>query len=539
MDKRDDSVYCFGNCKRRRVDVDSDEERIAEKQKIDISELLKDPVVKSLGLTLTITTSFIDAIEKTLSSEDSEAKKEDSMNSDTRRNSDIRRDAAASVEANVDVRVEADDRRASSFWITSLTIGSWQSIAKNNGDLVGKIYFRQKKLVWEILDQISRLKKRILMDLSNIVALRADFSQELTSTLEIMLSRAPQFYEERTPIPGKHTSWQDITDFTDGQASNDWRHFVKLPSEFQKHYMRLLHYDERLRNLSTKPFPSWPSIIAPTWPGGFRGPLTSNIRTFEAQSRAGGHLTTYPSGEAQATYGRSRAHIQTSRLPTTYPVGEAHAARGGSEGHIETSGLPKTSVIGERHAACCGNSGHSIDTYYAQGGSGGRGVYIRTSRPPMTSLAGEAYVAFGRNMAHSSHVYHADAAYGGREAYNRTSEPLTTSLPGEDDATCGGSSYFPGGGNTSYDNTAHTSHARATHQANDGEVSTKNENNFMPNHHGIEEGNMQDLDDQNPLITNAEVCFDRSLVTTSSQDDDFASFLNLLDIFDLNCLWSP
>ncbi|KAL4202454.1 hypothetical protein AMTRI_Chr02g221180 [Amborella trichopoda] len=491
MDKRDDSVYCFGNCKRRRVDVDSDEERIAEKQKIDISELLKDPIVKSLGLTLTITTSFIDAIEKTLSSEDSEAKKEDSMNSDTRRNSDIRRDAAASVEANVDVRVEADDRRASSFWISSLTIGSWQSIAKNNGDLVGKIYFRQKKLVWEILDQISRLKKRILMDLSNIVALSADFSQELTSTLEIMLSRAPQFYEERTPIPGKHTSWQDITDFTDGQASND----------------------------------CWPSIIAPTWPGGFRGPLTSNIRTFEAQSRAGGPLTTYPRGEAQATYGRSRAHIQTSSLPTTYPVGEAHAARGGSEGHIETSGLPTTSLIGERHAACCGNSGHSIDTYYAHGGRGGRGVYIRTSRPPMTSLAGEAYVAFGRNMAHSSHVYHADAAYGGREAYNQTSEPLTTSLPGEDDATCGGSSYFPGGGNTSYDNTAHTSHARATHQANAGEV--------------IGEGNMQDLYDQNPLITNAEVCFDRSLVTTSSQDDDFASFLNLSDISDLNCLWSP
>ncbi|ERN03079.1 hypothetical protein AMTR_s00003p00001730 [Amborella trichopoda] len=157
----------------------------------------------------------------------------------------------------------------------------------------------------------------------------------------------------------------------------------------------------------------------------------------------------------------------------------------------------------------------------------------------MTSLAGEAYVAFGRNMAHSSHVYHADAAYGGREAYNRTSEPLTTSLPGEDDATCGGSSYFPGGGNTSYDNTAHTSPARATHQANAGEVSTKNENNFMPNHHSIEEGNMQDLYDQNPLITNAEVCFDRSFVTTSSQDDDFASFLNLLDISDLYCRWSP
>ncbi|ERN03080.1 hypothetical protein AMTR_s00003p00011730 [Amborella trichopoda] len=68
------------------------------------------------------------------------------------------------------------------------------------------------------------------------------------------------------------------------------RHFVKLPSKFQKYYVKLLHYDERLRNLSTKPFPSWPSIITPTWLGGFRGPPTSNIRTFEAQGRAGGPL---------------------------------------------------------------------------------------------------------------------------------------------------------------------------------------------------------------------------------------------------------
>ncbi|KAL4201986.1 hypothetical protein AMTRI_Chr02g218690 [Amborella trichopoda] len=162
------------------------------------------------------------------------------------------------------------------------------------------------------------------------------------------------------------------------------------------------------------------------------------------------------------TFGGSRAHIQTSRRPTTYRDGEAQAPCGGSEAHIGTSGLPTTSVIGEAHAACCGNSGHSIHTYYAGGGSGGRGAYIRTSGPPTTSPAGEAYVAFGRNMAHSSHVYHADAAYGGRGAYNQTSEPPRTSLAGEDDATCDGSSYFPSGGHTSYDNTAHTSDASAT-----------------------------------------------------------------------------
>ncbi|KAL4201966.1 hypothetical protein AMTRI_Chr02g218570 [Amborella trichopoda] len=145
------------------------------------------------------------------------------------------------------------------------------------------------------------------------------------------------------------------------------------------------------------------------------------------------------------TFGGSRAHIQTSRLPTTYPVGEAHAACGGSEAHIETNGLPTTSVIGEAHAACCGNSGHSIHTYYAGGGTG-------LPRP----------LSFCRNMAYSIHLSHDDSSFGGRGAYNQTSEPPRTSLAGEDDATCDGSSFFPSGGHTSYDNTAHTSHASAT-----------------------------------------------------------------------------
>lgn len=117
-----------------------------------------------------------------------------------------------------------------------------QRVSKNEGDLVAKVYYAKKKLVWEFLD--GPLKNKIEIQWSEISAIRA-FTYEgehgqleievlflsikcfhpfceyfvLDISIFIQLNQQPQFGRETNPQPRKHTQWKQTSDFTGGQAS--------------------------------------------------------------------------------------------------------------------------------------------------------------------------------------------------------------------------------------------------------------------------------------------------------------------------------
>lgn len=146
-------------------------------------------------------------------------------------------------------------------------ISGWQYVSKYEGDLVAKCYFAKHKIVWEILD--GGLKSKIEIQWSDIKAMKANLCDDGPGTLTLtvmhyiyvmficsmrwncairvvifsfillqniglflkllswtlficcllQLLRPPLFFKESDPQPRKHTVWQPIADFTDGQAS--------------------------------------------------------------------------------------------------------------------------------------------------------------------------------------------------------------------------------------------------------------------------------------------------------------------------------
>ncbi|KAI4346782.1 hypothetical protein L6164_007650 [Bauhinia variegata] len=59
------------------------------------------------------------------------------------------------------------------------------------------------------------------------------------------------------PLPRKHTKWEPSWDFTQNQASTCRRHLLKFPpEELDKHYVKLIQIDSRLKQLSQVPFPT-------------------------------------------------------------------------------------------------------------------------------------------------------------------------------------------------------------------------------------------------------------------------------------------
>nr|XP_043629933.1 uncharacterized protein LOC122601239 [Erigeron canadensis] len=144
--------------------------------------------------------------------------------------------------------------KASNFPALLLQIGSWKRISRNEGELVAKLYYAKKKLVWEFLD--GPLKNKIEIQWSEISAIRAYIYEGHHGRLEIELNQPPQFGREINPQPRKHTQWKQTTDFTEGQASVYRRHSVIFPAGvLDKHYEKLLQCDNRLFDLSKHPFP--------------------------------------------------------------------------------------------------------------------------------------------------------------------------------------------------------------------------------------------------------------------------------------------
>ncbi|KAG4397427.1 hypothetical protein GLYMA_10G147300v4 [Glycine max] len=71
------------------------------------------------------------------------------------------------------------------------------------------------------------------------------------------LDKVPSFFREIDPKPKKHTTWTISHDFTDGQASEYRRHYLQFPhGVLDQHYIKLLQSDNRLLELSLRPFPS-------------------------------------------------------------------------------------------------------------------------------------------------------------------------------------------------------------------------------------------------------------------------------------------
>ncbi|XP_028793973.1 uncharacterized protein LOC114749619 [Neltuma alba] len=162
----------------------------------------------------------------------------------------------------------ADKLKASNFPASLLRIGSWEYKSRYEGDLVAKCYFAKHKLVWEVLE--GGLKSKVEIQWSDIMALKANCTDNGPSTLTVVLARQPLFFRETNPQPRKHTLWQATSDFTDGQASKHRQHFLQCsPGMLTKHFEKLIQCDMRLNFLSRQPeiildsphFDSWPSAL--------------------------------------------------------------------------------------------------------------------------------------------------------------------------------------------------------------------------------------------------------------------------------------
>ncbi|KAL1548920.1 hypothetical protein AAHA92_17095 [Salvia divinorum] len=197
-----------------------------------------------LGLRLRKSPSLLELIQMTLSKRSSSSISE---NTTEMTGHGSKKDTRASTASSA-----SDKMKASNFPAMLLRIGSWEYVSKYEGDLVAKCYFAKHKLVWEVLD--GGLKSKIEIQWSEITALKAEFPDDGPGTLTIVVARQPAFFRETNPQPRKHTLWQATTDFTDGQASKNMKHFLQCPpGMLDKHYEKLIQCDTRLGVLSQQP----------------------------------------------------------------------------------------------------------------------------------------------------------------------------------------------------------------------------------------------------------------------------------------------
>ncbi|KAK4595377.1 hypothetical protein RGQ29_013724 [Quercus rubra] len=161
----------------------------------------------------------------------------------------------ASAAAEAKFISDSEKLKASNFGASLLRIGSWMVQPPREGALVVKIYFAKRKLVWEILE--NALKKKIEIQWSDIIGIRARIMEDKPGILEIELNNRPAFFDESNPMPRKHTMWKISSDFTDNEAQTYRLHYLEFPpGTLDKHYEKLLQCDPNLLKLSQRPFPS-------------------------------------------------------------------------------------------------------------------------------------------------------------------------------------------------------------------------------------------------------------------------------------------
>ncbi|KAL3843534.1 hypothetical protein ACJIZ3_000937 [Penstemon smallii] len=203
----------------------------------ELGKIDSSPGSSRLGLRLRKSPSFVSMLERCLSRSNNEGS--------TSRSSTDNNLGSSSHEK----------LKASNFPALYLQIGDWQRTSRNEGDLVAKLYYAKRKMVWELLD--GALKSKIEMQWNDIVGIKIFIGENAMGVLEIELDKPPLYFKETNPQPRKHTLWQPTSDFTNGQAPTWRRHCVRFaPGILDKHIEKLLQYDERLLELSHTPFPS-------------------------------------------------------------------------------------------------------------------------------------------------------------------------------------------------------------------------------------------------------------------------------------------
>nr|GMD03443.1 Homeobox protein [Ipomoea batatas] len=207
----------------------------------------------ALGLKLKKTPSFIEELERKLLSQEGNNNTNNSMFDEGEENNP----PPQPMDSSPDFMSQPmhEKLKASNFSAIMLRIGGFERVSRHESDLVAKLYYAKRKLVWEFLE--GPLKKKIEIQWSDIGAMRATIEDGQPGVWEIELNQPPLFFHETNPQPRKHTLWQPVGDFTNGHASRIRRHFVKFPrGVLDKHYEKLLQCDPRLQMLSQQPFPT-------------------------------------------------------------------------------------------------------------------------------------------------------------------------------------------------------------------------------------------------------------------------------------------
>lgn len=151
------------------------------------------------------------------------------------------------------VPLTSDKMRDGNFQAEELIIGSWNKVAQFPNELVVKVYYATRKLIWEVL--YFRCKKKIEIQWDDILALQ--YLQNGKEVLEVELSKPPTFFHEPELPPRSHAQWKPAQDFTDGQALKCRRHkIICAPGSLSKELARLLQHDNRLNELNKHVFPS-------------------------------------------------------------------------------------------------------------------------------------------------------------------------------------------------------------------------------------------------------------------------------------------
>ncbi|XP_019092153.1 PREDICTED: uncharacterized protein LOC104744730 [Camelina sativa] len=145
-------------------------------------------------------------------------------------------------------KVPAERLKAMNFPISMIIIGQWEYRATNPDDIVAKLYFAKKKLIWEILDagdpktKTPRLKSKIEIQWDDVASFEESInSRDKTGILKIELKKRPKFFKETNPQAGKHTQWKQMDqDFTVDQAAS-WIHTLHFDAGvLQKNLEKLL-----------------------------------------------------------------------------------------------------------------------------------------------------------------------------------------------------------------------------------------------------------------------------------------------------------
>ncbi|XP_042049627.1 uncharacterized protein LOC121795214 [Salvia splendens] len=195
-------------------------------------------------------------------------------NSQRRRPS--KRDRKAS---NLGSRRDKDIPEISVFPITTFTVGNWKRESTHEGNLNAVFFYTSKKVEWDFID--GSLNSKMRVSWSDITAIEALMNPNQPGILRIQLAKPPLFFQEIPPSPRHHPNWKKANDFTNGQALIYPTHEATFPpGALDEHYAKLLIKDERLAELSRKPFPPVESVSSVSSNAVIGNQINNNEPTF-------------------------------------------------------------------------------------------------------------------------------------------------------------------------------------------------------------------------------------------------------------------